>query len=152
MCHFEMHTKATKSWNALKRWTGEWRVGAWLTPAMQKIRRYVLEYMNIKGGRLFLYTFRSCQKNIKMMGHAKRCICSSQGDVNGFPRQTSQRSASSSILCLWAMVSLWRSLHRWEDPRLCLWAQDKNMMWFFFFLIFMYACEIFYFFFSFLLF
>lgn len=96
MCHFEMHTKATKSWNALKRWTGEWREGAWLTPTMQKIRRYVLEYMNIKGGRLFLYTFRNCQKHIKMTGHAKIRICSSQGDFSEFPRHTYGCSALSS--------------------------------------------------------
>lgn len=93
-----MHTKATKSWNALKRWTGEWREGAWLTPTMQKIRRYVLEYMNIKGGRLFLYTFRNCQKPIKMTGHAKIRICSSQGDFSEFPRHTYRCSALSSSL------------------------------------------------------
>lgn len=121
-----MHTKATKSWNALKRWTGEWREGAWLTPTMQKIRRYVLEYMNIKGGRLFPYTFRNCQKKIKMTGHAKRCICSSQGDFRRFPRPTYWYLALSSILCLWAMVSLRRRLHRWEDPRLTRGVQDEK--------------------------
>ena len=95
--------QSNKIMKSIKRWTGEWRVGTWLAPAMQKIRCCVLEYMNIKGGRLFLYTFRNCQKNIKMMGHAKRCICSSQGNLSGFPRQTSGCCALSSIHCpeLW---------------------------------------------------
>lgn len=44
-----------------------------MTPAMQKIRRYMLKCMNTKRGRLFLYTFRNCQRNIKMTSQVLRC-------------------------------------------------------------------------------
>lgn len=79
-----MHTKAAKSWNAWKWWTGERRDGVWLTPTMQKIRRYVLEYMNLKGAGCFYTYLEIVKKNIKMTGHEKRCICSSQGTSLGF--------------------------------------------------------------------
>lgn len=72
-------TKATKSWNVLKWGTG-W-VQVWLLPCRKSDA--LQEYMNRRVGRLCLYTFRNCQKKkIEMIGHAKKSICSSQGDFS----------------------------------------------------------------------
>ena len=133
MCHFEMHTKATKSWNALKRQTGEWRVGAWLAPAMQKIRCCVLEYMNTKGARLSLCTFRNChRKKSKCWAMLKRCICSSLGDCTTFPGQTSWCCLIKSSLPLSYGNSL-EAASQVGEPRVKSMSSGPRLCFFFFF-------------------